>query len=374
MGDVKGCMRGSRRLDWGLNETAMALGIVALGTTCVTPEGMAWESGAARCGGHWQWHSEIAEKNAQCSLGCGRYIRGSRAQLLSCQAKCDAVFVDPRVCSNTDTAPSQKTTSPAVRTASKSSELHAPVAVVSKEQRPKTSSDPPNKTLPDKKPIARAAQPGDTAINETPGNGTPQGTCSVQGPGGLPMTGPCYMFGGSGAAPQYSVIPSTPSKPIAQPAAPAPAGYLGTIQVGLDSFDYYTGPVLRSSDSSCINCNSISAPEPIDLLADPRGTSPDDVLTAEQKKRLTKWIEEQVKKEIKDHLRDKAIQIAFEAEKLAIQQAVGMSAGNFAAGMCGAEIGLMCGAAGYAAGWFAAGWAFDKAITMPFDYISSPSP
>jgi hypothetical protein len=216
----------------------MALGVVALGTTCFTLEGLAWESGMVHCGGHWDWHSEIADKNFQCFRGCGRYIRGgTMVQLLSCQAKCKAVYVDPRVCANTDTAASQKTTSPAVRTASKSSESHAPAAVVSKETRSKTS--PPASATESKHrdsngAIHEATKDNATSIAEPTKKLEPKakdanaiGESAGAASSGAGMQGGCSQPGSGGNVPVLCSVlgiypPTSPQYSITQPQSAAP--------------------------------------------------------------------------------------------------------------------------------------------------------
>ncbi len=79
------------------------------------------------------------------------------------------------------------------------------------------------------------------AVHDTSGAGaasgagipvSSNGACSVVGATGLPMTGPCYLFNGSGTStPQYFVTPSAANKTSSGPPALAP--WLDVVGTGL---------------------------------------------------------------------------------------------------------------------------------------------
>jgi hypothetical protein len=209
-------------------------------------------------------------------------------------------------------------------------------------------------------------QPAST--NAVPEESYPQppiGTGNQKSPS---ATNPCSVLNPCPSPPQFTLIPSTAKS---SSSGPLP-GYLSALQSGLfTSLDTYAGPQFLPSDSPCVNCNSIASPQSIDLLADPRGQAVADALTPEQKKKLNEMIDDEVREKIKG-LKYKPFEAAFEAQKTAIQEAVGEYGAALAVSMCLGN--LACGVIGFGAGWYAAGSAFDKLIETPIDSITSGSP
>jgi len=126
-----------------------------------------------------------------------------------------------------------------------------------------------------------------------------------------------------------------------------------------------------------VHPQAIPSPDSIDLLADPRGQAIENVLPPELKNWLDKKfdVEGLVRDQIKD-LQYKPFELAFEAQKKAIQEKAGETAAVAAVAMCGGPelpTSALCAVAGFGAGWYSAGKAFDKAIQIPIDSITSPS-